>query len=489
MQKYFDTVLRSDGRPAVGATIAVTVTSTGLAATIYSDNGVTVIPGSTLTADASGEYNFYAANNKYTLTTSYGGYVTEAKTDVMLFDIAAADTGSTGFWPDVTSTSSIWRARDRLFVGVGAASTGNKTGTQGGIIPLAANGANWASRDSVGFFASSTGLIALSGVASNASIDTGVGMPTETIGVGGFVIGSTASRSVWGLYSDVQFEAGSYGYGCEFAIKNKGADVTTTPYFATTGTYGLWVAAGGDPSYGGAATANSNTAILIGKNNTQSFNWNRGLVFLADAISGTDGTTGTGTAIEMAKGQQIVWRAPGNYTGFIVRSDITTTGKQKQLTAGDTYINMLGNNSQPIALFKDNLTGVNYPVLENATTGNLPVFRFLGSDANVGAQFVTQGLGAVRFASAGSGNNDEFRVGGVNSAPVNYAHAYGSNSGSGLAVMEAKGTDTNVSLRLLTKGTGTVSFGSFTSNADTAVTGYILITDAAGNQRKLATIA
>ena len=86
MQKYFDAVLRSDGRPAVGATIAVTVTSTGLPATLYSDNGVTVIPGSTLTADASGEYNFYAQNGLYTLTTSYRGYVTEAKTNVTLFD-------------------------------------------------------------------------------------------------------------------------------------------------------------------------------------------------------------------------------------------------------------------------------------------------------------------------------------------------------------------------------------------------------------------
>jgi hypothetical protein len=105
MQKYFDAVLRSDGRPAVGATIAVTVTSTGLPATLYSDNGITPI-SSTLTADASGEYSFYAANNSYTLTVSYGGYVTETKTDVTLFDVrkpfalsataAPASTGSEG---------------------------------------------------------------------------------------------------------------------------------------------------------------------------------------------------------------------------------------------------------------------------------------------------------------------------------------------------------------------------------------------------------
>lgn len=88
MQKYFDAVLTSSGTPAAGASVSVTVTATGLPATIYSDNGSTVISGSTVTADASGEYSFYAANGRYTLTISYAGYVAEVRTDVVLFDQA-----------------------------------------------------------------------------------------------------------------------------------------------------------------------------------------------------------------------------------------------------------------------------------------------------------------------------------------------------------------------------------------------------------------
>jgi len=44
-------------------------------------------------------------------------------------------------------------------------------------------------------------------------------------------------------------------------------------------------------------------------------------------------------------------------------------------------------------------------------------------------------------------------------------------------------------VRRMPKGTGTVSFGTWTSNADAAVNGYVTITDSSGNTRKLATIA
>lgn len=90
MQKYIDAVLTSSGTPAAGASVSVTVTATGLPATIYSDNGSTVISGSKVTTDASGEYAFYAANGRYTLTITYAGYVAEVRTDVVLFDPADA---------------------------------------------------------------------------------------------------------------------------------------------------------------------------------------------------------------------------------------------------------------------------------------------------------------------------------------------------------------------------------------------------------------
>lgn len=54
--------------------------------------------------------------------------------------------------------------------------------------------------------------------------------------------------------------------------------------------------------------------------------------------------------------------------------------------------------------------------------------------------------------------------------------------------VDADSTDTNVDLRLLTKGTGVLRFGTYATGTG-AATGYITIKDAAGNARKLATIA
>jgi hypothetical protein len=46
-----------------------------------------------------------------------------------------------------------------------------------------------------------------------------------------------------------------------------------------------------------------------------------------------------------------------------------------------------------------------------------------------------------------------------------------------------------VDLLLAAKGTGALRFGSWVASADVPVTGSITIKDAAGNLRKLATIA
>jgi hypothetical protein len=85
MQKYHNNVLRSDGRPASGATITVT-TAAGAAASLYSGDGEGLLSTNVITADASGEYSFYAANGRYTLQIAYGTYVSETRSDVILYD-------------------------------------------------------------------------------------------------------------------------------------------------------------------------------------------------------------------------------------------------------------------------------------------------------------------------------------------------------------------------------------------------------------------
>lgn len=340
----------------------------------------------------------------------------------------STDPGENGFWPDVSPTTQIYRMRDRLFVGEGAAVTGNRSGTQGSFVPTGTDGANWAPRDSIGYFATKKGLMALTGFASNQDQTFGVSDPTECIGVSGFVINHAAAHGVWAGYFDVQVEAGAKGgLGMEIALKNKsGTEYTPRTYYQNFETCGIWMPAGGDTAYGGSPTNNNDVGIAFGSSVSSGKSWNRGIVFFNGSLTTSGGYS---YAMSMGQGMTIEWTAPGNFTAFLVRSDISTSGKQKQLVASNTYLSLLGNNSKQVVTFQDSFTGDNYLNIGNAATGVAP--------------FV-QAVSAV---------------------------------------------DTDVDLRLLPQGAGLVRFGTWTSNADTAVTGYITIKDAAGNTRKIATIA
>jgi hypothetical protein len=141
------------------------------------------------------------------------------------------------------------------------------------------------------------------------------------IGVAAAVINNSSGRTAWGLYSDIQHESGSnQTFGLEVAAKNKGADSTAHPYTLGGGVYGVWLAGGGDNAYGGSPANPSNTAIVILSND---HTWNKGIVFEAGGLTGADGSTGTGVAIEMAKGHLVQWR---NSNGTVANIGIEGTG-------------------------------------------------------------------------------------------------------------------------------------------------------------------
>jgi hypothetical protein len=73
MQHYFDNVTRANGVRTRGASVLVLLN--GVAATIYSDNGVTP-KANPLTTDSNGVFDFYAANGTYSLQVSIRGSAT-----------------------------------------------------------------------------------------------------------------------------------------------------------------------------------------------------------------------------------------------------------------------------------------------------------------------------------------------------------------------------------------------------------------------------
>lgn len=81
MQKRFDHIV-SNGRPVQGLSVAVLSYPSGTAATIYSDDGVTVA-ANPLTTDANGYFSYYAADGRYSWRVSGSGYTTRDITDIL----------------------------------------------------------------------------------------------------------------------------------------------------------------------------------------------------------------------------------------------------------------------------------------------------------------------------------------------------------------------------------------------------------------------
>jgi hypothetical protein len=90
MQKYLNSIAGNTGAPVAGASVQVNVQSTGLPATIYSDNGITQTTNP-LTTDNNGAFSFYAADNRYQLVVSGNNITTTTINDILLVDPLPAD--------------------------------------------------------------------------------------------------------------------------------------------------------------------------------------------------------------------------------------------------------------------------------------------------------------------------------------------------------------------------------------------------------------
>lgn len=143
MQKYSNVVQDRQGRAIAGAKVTVNVLGGGLAS-LYSDNGVTVIDNP-LTTNSVGHFEFYAADGRYSLSISVANVVTATETDILLEDPAdgsaalAAPSGSSKVGFQQSGTGAVARTvqdelRDRLSVrGFITTTVDGTTSNQSGI--------------------------------------------------------------------------------------------------------------------------------------------------------------------------------------------------------------------------------------------------------------------------------------------------------------------------------------------------------------------
>lgn len=268
---------------------------------------------------------------------------------------------------------------------------------------------------------------------------------TGIIGSGSGLINDKAGGQAWGYIAELQHEAGAFSSnGLEVAAKNKGTDYTYSPYAASYGVFGVRVVASGDDAFGGPASAASTVGLLVIRHYTGLHAWNAGLLFGADAITGTDGSigsTGTGVAIGMARRHVIKWFTPDNGTGATLLSSVT-----------DNDYRVIGNFIDNGFTLSDGVTGkqflraahltngVNYLSITNAATGNAPTLAVLGDDTNANLNLTPLGTGVVNVTT-GALQLPSYTVAGLPAATTAGRMIYVSNESGGAVLAFSDGTN------------------------------------------------
>jgi hypothetical protein len=222
------------------------------------------------------------------------------------------------------------------------------------------------------------------------------------IGLSGWSINDNATevQSSYAGYFESRRKAGAgTTHGIEVEVVNQGNNVITNPFgsFSTPGmTNGIWVASGGE-----IAATPASVAIGI-VNNGASFN--KGIVFQSNSISGTDGITGTGIAIAMAKGHVLNWyNSAGNSTSYIYsNASSLDLGAGIYLEDGRaSFVNSLSGATKFSVEYSIN--DVNYIGITGAGPGLPANIKAMGADTDIDIRLSPKGNGvfAVTYGSTG----------------------------------------------------------------------------------------
>ncbi len=224
---------------------------------------------------------------------------------------------------------------------------------------------------------------------------------------------------------------------------------------------------------------NGGTAIVFGTNGADRGRVSGAGVWSLGAAPGAESlrVTPVASAVNYFNAQG---SATGNTPALSVQgsdANIQFAASSKGTAALNFFTNAFGQQQFAIA---HTASAVNYLQVVGNVTGSGPVLSSQGSDTNINIGYITKGTGLHAFAT--NITAVQFQIAHTASA-VNYLQVTGGATGAA-ATLSAQGSDTNIDLALTPKGTGVLKFGTYTAGI-IAQAGYITIKDAGGTTRRL----
>lgn len=327
---------------------------------------------------------------------------------------------SKNFWPDVHPDAKVHRMNDRMFLGAATKNDGKITSA------INSDNKDWLEQirgstmnnTQLGVI-STIGQCAILGASRTSDFDAEGSM--GCIGLQGWAINdnTTHLQTAYGAYLEVRRNVGAgRTHGFELDVVNYGSSVSIQPYdmFQQGLTVGGWIASGGE-----IATTRASAALAIINNGST---WEKGIVFHSIALEGSNGITGAGVAIEMAKGHVVRWMFGSGSQGASVSSSVSNSAAEQSLQFSDVGTLIRNSQSKNMLQVQVSNTFVNGILVTPANAGSGVALSAQGDDANIDFRITPKGTGRFNVtnvtvaASAGAQagfmvwkiNNTEFKI-------------------------------------------------------------------------------
>jgi hypothetical protein len=458
-----------------------------------------------LTTKGSGAWRLMSGSGSYTQLRIDG--TQNAVNSFNVFGSVAGQSPVFGTQGNDTNISQVFQSKGTGAIDLAAGSRGVNISNGGTVtaITRTANGSGYTSIPSVAISAPTTA----GGVQATATVN--VFANTATIGAGGTgytvndvltVVGGTPAGSAatytvtavsggvvtavsalnFGSYSVIPTSpvattggTGSgatlnltYGISGTFTITNAGSGYVEQPTVTFSG--------GGGSGAAAYATVGSGSIIRsLGSTGTQSLSF---YTPMGEVLRLRD----TGLA-----GAYMLLNTTASGVNFLAQGATNATLGFNSNGTSQIDFGTNGNSGNTQLRVSHTASAVNYVQVTGGATSAQASITAQGSDTNVTLGLSAKGANTVSFYTNNNGSRQAAVIHTAGTV-ANYATLTGNVAGSAPAFGVA-GSDTNIDLTLTPKGTGNVRFGTFTSNADTPITGYITIKDSSGTTRKLAVIA